>query len=167
MDGSAIGAIAGVAFGCAWGVAGATGLPRPLRAWAGGLSAAVSAILIAALALIRTAHPSGIFRGSVYGMTVGGETAVIFLAIWLLRRYELSQFLIPTIGFIVGVHFLGLWKATGLSLFRWTSGAMCLVCVLAAILPGAAGVGGVDTRRAVAGLGCAVVLWSAALAVLW
>jgi hypothetical protein len=36
---------------------------------------------------------------------------------------------------------------------------MCLVCSLAAFLPGATENGSVDVRRVVAGLGSALVLW--------
>jgi len=67
----------------------------------------------------------------------------------------------PAIGFIVGLHFLGLWKATDLRVFRWTAVAMCLVCGIAAFLPSATPNGNVDLRRAVTGLGCALVLWGA------
>ena len=166
LEASAIGAMVGVAFGCAWGLAGAAALRSPWRAWTGGLSVAVSAILIGALAVSPTKHPSGVFRGSVYGTAVAGEAMAIFLGVWLLRRFGLSGFLLPVIGFIVGLHFLGLWKATDLSLFLWTALAMCAVCVLAAFLPSPGGAGSVNARAVVTGLGCALVLWSAALAVL-
>jgi hypothetical protein len=73
----------------------------------------------------------------------------------------MPQFLSPAIGFIVGLHFLGLWKATDLRVFLWTALSMCLVCGLAAFLPGTTENGSVDVRRAVAGLGSALMLWGA------
>ena len=161
MDGPTIGSVIGVAFGCAWGIAGATALPRPWLAWALGSCIGISAVLIVALALPHKQRPSGTFRGHIYGMTVAFEAAAIFATIWLLKQFALPQFLLPAIGFIVGLHFLGLWKATDLRVFLWTALAMCLVCGLAAFLPGATENGSVDVRRVVAGLGSALVLWGA------
>jgi len=51
MDGPANGAIVGVTFGGAWGIAGATALPHPWQAWSIGSSIGISAVLIVALAL--------------------------------------------------------------------------------------------------------------------
>ncbi len=147
MDGPNIGPVVGVAFGCAWGVAGATALPRPWQAWAIGSSIGISGVLIVALALPHKQRHSGTFRGHIYGIAVVFEVAAIFGTIWLLRQFALSQFLLPAIGFIVGLHFLGLWKATDLRVFLWTALAMCLVCGVAAFLPGATENGNVDVRR--------------------
>jgi hypothetical protein len=87
--------------------------------------------------------------------------AAILGTIWLLRQFALSQLLLPAIGLIVGLHFLGLWKATDLRVFLWTALAMCLVCGVAAFLPGATENGNIDVRRVVTGLGTALVLWGA------
>ena len=112
-----------------------------------------------AFALPYKQRHSGTFRGHIYGIAVAFEA--IFGTIWLLRQFALSQFLLPAIGFIVGLHFLGLWKATDLRVFLWTALAMCLVCSVAAFLPGATENGNVDVRRVVTGLGTALVLWGA------
>ncbi len=161
MDGPTIGSVVGVAFGCAWGIAGATALPRPCQAWALASCIGISAVLIVALTLPHKQRPSGTFRGHIYGMTVAFEAAAILATIWLLKRFAQPQFLLPAIGFIVGLHFLGLWKATDLRVFLWTALAMCLVCGLAASLPGGTENDNVDVRRVVAGLGSALVLWGA------
>ena len=163
MDGSNIGPVVGVAFGCAWGVAGATALPPPSQTWAIGCSIAISAVLIVAFALPHKQRHSSTFRGHIYGIAVAFEVAAIFGTIWLLRQLALSRFLFPAIGFIVGLHFLGLWKATDLRVFLWTALAMCLVCGVAAFLPGGTENGNVDLRRVVTGLGTALVLWGAAV----
>jgi hypothetical protein len=97
IDGPSLGPVVGVAFGCAWGVAGASALPRP---WLPNASD------------------------------------------WIHCR----------------LYFLGLWKATDLRVFVWTALAMCIVCGLAAFLPGATENGDVNVRQAVAGLGSALVL---------
>jgi hypothetical protein len=90
----------------------------------------------------------------------------IVMAAWLLRHFSLSQFLLPAIGLIVGLHFIGLWRATDLSLFLWTAGALCIVCAVAAFLPGFTEIGGIDVRQVVAGSGCALVLWVSGAATL-
>ncbi|MGA7636855.1 MAG: hypothetical protein WCB00_07995 [Candidatus Acidiferrales bacterium] len=166
MDGLNIGPVVGVAFGCVWGVAGATALPRSWQAWAIGSSSTISAVLIVALALRRKQRHSVTFRGYIYGISVAFEVAAIFGTIWMLRHFAWSQFLLPAIGFIVGLHFLGLWKATDLRVFLWTALAMCFVCGVAAFLPGATENGNVDVRRVVSGLGTALVLWGAGVSTL-
>lgn len=51
MDGAIIAAAADVAFGGAWGLAGATGLPRPWRIQASIFSIAISVALIITLVI--------------------------------------------------------------------------------------------------------------------
>jgi hypothetical protein len=70
MDGPTIDPVVGVAFGCAWGVAGATGLPRPWQAWAIGCSIGISAVLSVALALPHKQRLSGSFRDGLVVKTV-------------------------------------------------------------------------------------------------
>jgi hypothetical protein len=155
------GATIGVVFGCAWGIAGATALLAPWHAWAIGSSIGISIVLVVALSLAQKRRTSGTFRGRIYGIAVVFEVVAIVATIWLLKLFGLPHLLMPAIGFIVGLHFLGLWKATDLRVFLWTAVAMCLVCGIAAFLPSATANGNVDLRRAVAGLGCALVLWGA------
>ena len=163
LDRRTIGSVVGVVAGCVWGIGGAIGLPRPWQAWAVGSSIGISVVLIAALAMTYGRRQLGTFRPSIYGMAVAFETGAIFTAIWLLERLRLPQFLLPAIGFIVGLHFLGLWKATDLRVFLWIALVMCIVCGLAAFLPGVTKTGDVDLRTVVAGLGSALVLWGAGL----
>jgi hypothetical protein len=131
------------------------------------LSIAISAALAAALAILPARRKAGTFRGQVYGVAVALEAVAIVLAVWSLRHLSLQHFLLPAIGFVVGLHFIGLWKATDMSLFRWVAGALCTICVVAVFSPGLIGNGGIDVRRVVAGLGCALVLWAAGLVTLF
>jgi hypothetical protein len=131
-----------------------------------GLSIGISVALATGLAVLPGRVGSGTFRGQVYGVAVALEGMGIVMATWLLRYFSLSRFLLPAIGFVVGLHFIGLWKATDLSLFLWTAGALCIVCAVAAFLPGFTENGGIDVRQVVAGLGCALVLWAAGAATL-
>src|SRR5258708_2508249 len=167
MNRESVGAVVGVAFGCAWGIAGATALPNPWSAWGVRLCIGISAALAAALVMLPARRTSGTFRGQVYGVAVALEAAGIVIAVWSLRHLFLQQFLLPAIGFVVGVHFIGLWKATGMSLFRWVAGALCTVCVVAAFSPCLTENGGIDVRRVVAGLGSALVFWAAGLVTLF
>jgi hypothetical protein len=167
MNAGSVGAIVGVAFGCAWGIAGATALPAPWRAWVVGLSIGISAALVVALAVLPARRKAGTFRGREYGVIVALEAVGIVMAVRILEHFSLSQFLLPVIGFIVGLHFIGLWKATDLSLFLWIAGALCIVCVVAVFLPDLTENGGINVRRVVAGLGCALVLWGAGLVTLF
>jgi hypothetical protein len=159
MEGSTLGAIICAAFGGIWGIVGAFGLPKPWRAWVLALSITVSTILIAALAMHHVPSQSGTFRGDVYWAAVAFEVVGIIAAVWLLRRLRRRQFILPVIGFIVGLHFLGLWRATDLFVFVWTAIGMCVMAVIAALVPDSS-IDGV-IRRAIVGLGLAAVLWTA------
>ncbi|HKF50723.1 MAG TPA: hypothetical protein VKB26_00300 [Candidatus Acidoferrales bacterium] len=161
MNSATVGSIVGVAFGCAWGLAGSIGLPRQYRMWSVIASIAISAVLIAALLIRPRAVEPAKFDGRLYGIAVAMEAAAIFAAVFALQRLGRQEFLIPTVGFIVGLHFIGLWKASGMPLFLWTASAMCVVCAVAMFLPGPRITGGADARAILSGLGSAVVLWTA------
>lgn len=151
----------GGAIGCAWGIAGAMALPKPWQAWAIAFSIGISSVLILALALRQKHHPLRAFSARIYGMAVGLQLAAVLATIWLLEQLRLPHLLMPAIGFIVGLHFFGLWKATYLRVFFWTALTMCLVCGVAALLPGRTASGNIDLRRLVSGVGSALTLWGA------
>jgi hypothetical protein len=136
-------------------------LPKAWQAWAIGFSIGISVVLMLALGFRYTHRPLDAFSGGIYGMAVAFELAAILATMWLLKQLALPQLRMPAIGFIVGLHFLGLWKASHLRVFVWTALAMCLVCGLAAFLPGRTANGNVDLCDVVTGLASAVVLWAA------
>jgi hypothetical protein len=160
IDGSTLGAIIVVVFGAVWGVAGAIGLPRPWRTWGLALSIAVSAALLIWCLMPHTTSMSGTFRGGVYGAAVAFELAGITAIVWLLRRLRLPRYILPAVGFVVGLHFLGMWKATDLLVFVWTAVGMCTVSVIAVWLPDHSGGRAVDVRSVITGFGLALVLWT-------
>lgn len=158
MSGDQIGTIVGVAFGCAWGIAGSLPLPAVWRI-AGILgSIAASAILIL---LVRSAPAStgGHFNGAIYGIAVTAEFVAIAIAGVVLNRMKKSSFIPPAVASIVGLHFIGLWLATGNTRFLWLAGILCAIGLGAATMGKAA-------RLPVAGIGSALALWAAALSTL-
>ncbi len=161
MSNANIGAIVGAAFGCAWGIVGSLGLPPRFRTLSIIFAVGVSLALIIAL-VVRPSTLRGKFRGGIYGGAIAFEVIAIIAGSIVLQRPELQEFILPYIGFVVGLHFIGLWKATDLLLFLWIAAAMCLVCAVAAFLPSTSTTG-VNLRTAVTGLGSAVVLWSSSL----
>jgi hypothetical protein len=160
VNGAAIGAMVGAGFGGLWAVAGSLGLPGRARMPAIVLSLAVTAGLVAAAALAPgRSGGSGTFDGTVYGIAVAAESIAIAAAAALLRQRR--DLLLPAVGFIVGLHFIGLWKATALTLFLAVAGGMCAVS-LGSLLLRQRGSAGFAPRQAAAGLGCAIVLWASA-----
>jgi hypothetical protein len=103
MDGRTIGAVIGVAFGWGWGVAGATVLPPPWHGRMIWFSLVVSGVLVAALGLFGAHRPMGTFHRDVYGIALTFEIVGIMATVWLLRKLGGAQFLVPAIGFIVGL----------------------------------------------------------------
>ena len=160
MSGATLGTMIGVAFGGVWAAAGAAGLPRGWRGSAAVLSVLVAAALIAALILVPRTAATGVFRGSVYWIAVGIESAAVLVAAVVLNRRKRQDLLLPVIGMIVGIHFLGLWQATDLVRFVWIAIAMTAICGAALFLP-ARDANGTRARQIVAGFGTALVLWTA------
>ncbi len=162
MSNATIGATVGAAFGCAWGIVGSLGLPPRFRTLSMIFAAAISLALIIALVVHPSSLDSKKFRGGIYGGAIAFEVLAIIAGSIVLQPPGLQQFILPFVGFVVGLHFIGLWKATDLPLFLWIAAAMCLVCAVAAFLPSRSATG-VDVRTAVTGLGSALVLWSSGL----
>lgn len=148
----------GLIFGGLWGVLAALSLPAP---WllpgivlAGGVSIALTISLWRRRPLGAN---NGMFRRGPYICAVVLEIVAIAAAGPLLRRYGLQAYFVEAVGLIVGLHFLGLWRATALSQFLMIAGGMCAVSVAAMALPHLWE--GANLRDAVTGVGNAVILW--------
>ena len=153
--------------------------PRLIGLIFGGLWA-----LIAVLALPRMDRPEGIFlvilitmgfllrlwrrtsdlssrkaffRTRGYLVSVACEVIALYIVSATFRRYALSEYLYSAIGFIVGLHFIGLWRASGSRRFLSVSTGMCLVSLLSAAIPFIWRM--IDLRYAFLGTGNALILW--------
>jgi len=126
-------------------------------------SVLVTAGLVIALFFQHATTQAGIFRLPVYNAAVAFEICAITIAIWFLRKRGRIDLIPPVIGLIVGLHFVGLWKATDLFSFVWTALAMCVVSAYALFSPPFGTMAG-ERRRVIAGFGCALVLWISAAA---
>jgi hypothetical protein len=151
----------GTGFGGLWAVMGAMGLPRSWTPWA------VAAALVIALFLLGrlwfSASPDGtrLFRRSAYLIAVVLEVAALVACGYLLPRYGLQAYFVPAIGIIVGLHFIGLWRASAKPVFLWVAGAICAISVAAIVLP-AEPEGVLNPRVIFASYGNAMVLWISA-----
>lgn len=158
MSGDQIGTLVGVSFAWCWGVVGSIALPSPWRA-AGLIGSTHISALLAAAALHFSFHSAREFNGPIYGIAVTAEVVAIATAGALLTRARRQSLIPPAVAAIVGLHFIGLWRATGNIIFVWIAGALCVVGLTGAAVPKAA-------RMPVAGLGSALVLWSSVIATL-
>jgi hypothetical protein len=149
----------GLTFGGLWSSLGAMGVPHQFRVPFEGLGLLVTMLLI--VGLWRRRAPAegggGLFRRRGYIIAVILEIVAIYVASTLLSQNGLRSFIIPTVGVIVGLHFIGLWQATRLPSFLWIAAGMCAVSVFAACLPEVWGEFG--PRNLMAGFGNACVLW--------
>lgn len=158
MSGDQIGTIVGVAFGCAWGIAGTLPLP-PLWRTAGILGSIAASVIL--IMLIRGAPGTvdGHFNGTIYGVAVTAEVIAIVIAGVTLSQTGHGSFIPPAVAVIVGLHFIGLWLATNTVTFLWLAAALCAIGLGAAAVEKSA-------RLPVAGIGSALALWAAALSTL-
>jgi len=64
----------------------------------------------------------------------------------------LQAYALQALGVIIGLHFIGLWKASGMARFLGIAAAMTIVSLAACALPP-------PLRDMVTGFGNALVLW--------
>jgi hypothetical protein len=158
-----IGGTIGLCFASLWWLLAARALPAGFH-----VPVAFSGFLVGAvLILLLWRRPpnrgsgTGMFRRRTYLVAVVLEIAAIAVASNLLRSYGLQDYFIPTMGVIVGLHFIGLWQATGALRFLTIAAAMCLVSLASMVLPHVGS--GLDLRDAACGFGNALVLWIGAM----
>jgi len=153
-------ALIGTAFGGLWSVLGAVALPQR---WM--VPTVVAGLLVTAVLLVercrKSAAGSGLFRRRAYVVAVVLEVAGLYLAMWLLKRYGLESYFMQALGFVVGLHFIGLWLASDQRRYVWLCVCMCVVSLMGVLLPSAAS-GHFNLRNAFTAYGCAVALWVAA-----
>jgi hypothetical protein len=153
---NSIGAIIVACFAVLWVTAGANQLGRWFLP-----SVATSILISAAMVVASLRIPFGIhgagFDGKIYGIFVTLELVAIVLAVFLLKRCNAKQYILPVIAFIVGAHFFGMVPALHSNDFWFVGGAMCVLAIVAmSMLPE-------RIWAPVVGIGCALILWLSAL----
>jgi hypothetical protein len=126
-------------------------------------------VLWAAVVALRLILPEGSgtsakFNGLAYWVSVAFETIGILIAVaWLVRKRK-TEYIMPAIAIIVGLHFVGLWPAFSDPKALWIAAGFCIVGGLAIAVPAA---GAAALRRTITGFGCSAVLWiSSAVSIL-
>lgn len=137
---------------------GAMGLPRSWTPWAAVAAIAIALFLLGRLWFSASSDSTGLFRRRAYLIAVLLEVAALAGSGIVLPRYGLQAYVVPVIGIIVGLHFIGLWRASAKPIFLWIAGAMCAVSTAAIVLP-AAPTGFLNPRAVFASYGNALVLW--------
>jgi hypothetical protein len=158
-----IGSFIGAGFGLGWAVGGCLGLSGRPRVFGITLSALFTLLLSIALWNAHT-HATGANQAApgdwnVYGVAVVLEVIAIVVSVRILAHRGLSDRIMPVIGIIVGLHFIGLWIATHQPVFPFVTAGMVAACAAAFQFKGSA-------RTVVTGLGCAAVLWLSAASTL-
>ena len=171
-SGVVIGTLIGTCFALGWAIAGLQGLPSRWRAIVFALALLVSASIGAAVLWRgRSAHalaPSGSFDGAIYGWEVILESLAIVIAVVALRKSALSDYIMPTVAFIVGAHFFGLAQAMAFGSGRVFDWIGSIVCISAASILFARALSFLSLPQTIAltGFSCAIILWASALSTL-
>ena len=120
----------GLAFGALWLTVGVTAAPSPWHLIASIAGAAL--FLGAAIRIVLRQSRGGRFDWRWYVAAVVAEVVAIgFAQRWLLLNHR-DDLLPPVAGIIVGLHFLGLWRA--MQMRRFVGLAAALVAINAAAL---------------------------------
>ena len=156
-----IGGSLGLFFAGLWSVLGALALQKPMQAPAMAVGLLLSAVLILRLWRLPNRADGGtaMFRRRAYAVAVVLEIAALYGVALLLPRYGLRSYFIPAVGVVVGLHFVGLWKAAGHARFLWIAAGMTALSLLSMAIPAAPLLVAANLRDAVCAYGNAVVLW--------
>ena len=172
QHGVAIGALIVTCFGLGWAIAGVQGMPSRWRLAVLGIAILISLLITTGILLRLRSHPhlvsgAGTFKGLIYWSTVAFETVAILVAVFALRWKGLKDYIMPTVAFIVGVHFFGLARAIVSSNrgFILVGAAMCILAV-AIILGLGRSLISSPQSMALTGFGCAFILWASAVSTL-
>jgi hypothetical protein len=120
----------GLAFGLLWFLVGAGAVAPPagpMLMAAGGLVFALAAIRV----VRRGRRPGATFIRTYYVVAVVAELVAIAVAQAWLAGQGRTDLLFPVVGVIVGLHFIGLWKAIGLTRFLALAAAMVVINLVA------------------------------------
>ncbi len=148
----------GTAIGGLWAAMGTLALPTSFRPLTISAALALTLILLGRLWVCVVPASRGFHRRKAFRIAVILETLALIAAGYLLTRYHLEAYMVPVIGIIVGLHFIGLWLASGSTAFLWMAAAMCTISAAAMALP-AAPPGSLNERALFASYGNALVLW--------
>ena len=148
-------------FGTFWALLGAFALPRPYDRAGCALVVIIALLFLAKLWRYKppTATRRPLFRTAAYLIAVAAELFAMYAAALLLPRFGAQQQIYPAIGWIVGLHFIGLWFATRSARFLHITAGMCVVSLLSMIVPFTWQT--IGLRHVLLGAGNAAVLWLA------
>jgi glucan phosphoethanolaminetransferase (alkaline phosphatase superfamily) len=154
INGPVLGTLVVSIFGGVWCLYGAWGLQPRARALPIVAALTISTALV--LSAVHTRAVTHQFVLSVYLYSLVFEVVAIVVIARVLRRSGRTTLIGPVIAVIVGLHFIGLWLATGDSIFIGLTIALCAVGLCAMRLRP-------SVRIAAAGFGSALVLWGSGL----
>jgi hypothetical protein len=175
--GKFVGVVIMSAFAVLWVAIGTRTLRRVWWIFLTIVSAAISATIAAGAwrLMNRDAVPyaaastSHRFHLEFYWAAVAFEAVAIPIAVVALKRTRRYPYILPTITFLVGLHFLGLVPAFSSFAFAWLGGAICGLAVFTVgLLPStirnpSRDAKPLDLWALVVGTGCAVILWGFAI----
>lgn len=97
--------------------------------------------------------------GRTYGIVVGAEGLLIFLAVNVLTNLHLDPYIMTAVAAIVGLHFLPLARLFRVPLYYWVGGVIVADALLSLALSS-------PTREIAVGLSMGAILWLTCVLVL-
>jgi hypothetical protein len=154
--------VVSAAFGIAWALAGASGLPAGAQAAVRGLGIVIGVVIIVRAMLLRRSAPVPAmpgFRSRQYRTVVAAEVAAIIAGLLALALTGNGKYLAAWFAVVVGVHFVAFGRF--FSRMYYALGAVVTAGGVAAAIAGVAGASAAQIG-ATAGLVAAASLFTAA-----
>ena len=154
-----VSSLIGTFFGGLWALAGCTSFYGAARVVLMVTAGAITSVLLLRSIRHQAAAPlrNHLFHRWPYLIAVMLEAAAIGLAGALLPKVGFTPYLIEVVGIIVGLHFIGLWKASQSSRFLMISLGICVLS--ASAMAAQLTLESIRTGLALTGFGNALVLW--------
>lgn len=128
------GSFVGLVFAALWLSVAIGATPAP---WATimGVAGGVTLLATALMVVRRRTGRAGRFDGRWFAGAVIFEIAAIAaVQLWLAQHHH-ADLLLPAVGIIVGLHFIGVWRAIRLDRFVWLATALVLINLAALLAP--------------------------------
>lgn len=144
------GVIVLTAMGILWWAIGGYSIPLPWKYAVLGLGLLLAGLLLGR-SLLMPARLHKLDR-TLFLLSVLFEALATAACVWALIKLRMGGYIFPAIAIIVGLHFIGMWKASDRTDCLWLAALLCVIAIAVLPLP-------LPLRNQSLGFSVAATLW--------